>query len=483
MTLRDQLQESLGGDYAIRDELGGGGMSQVFLADDLKLGRQVVIKVLAAELGAGINAERFAREIRVVASLQQANIVPLLTAGETGGIPYFTMPYVEGKSLRQRLVAGPPLTVTESIGILRDVAHALGYAHEHGVVHRDIKPENVLLSRGTAAVTDFGIAKALAASQDSADAKDHSTLTHLGTSIGTPAYMAPEQAAGDRNLDHRADIYAVGVMAYEMLEGHVPFGGTPQAIMGAHVTTPPPAMRVRPELPASIRRIVMKCLEKDPDRRYATADALLADLDAVATPSGSIASVQRRRRNRWLVILGLGTAWIVAVGAWLGTAHWRNVRWARNEALPRIKAYSNLAQYDSAWYLANRVRTILPPDSALQFLWLQFSRKAVLHSTPEGASVYRATFGDTAHLDPDRDHADRHDSAADRVRASAVSNDRVSGRNTAWIASGSRTFMLDSSNAPNVEMAHLPGGNMDVFLVGLDAIPPIRLRGLLHRQA
>src|SRR5262245_46494508 len=192
MELRDQLEVSLGSAYRLGRELGGGGMSRVFVAEDLKLDRAVVVKVLPPELSAGLSAERFAREIKVAASLQQANIVPVLTAGETGGLPFFTMPFVEGKSLRARLAAQPRLTIGECIGILRDVARALGYAHERGVIHRDIKPDNVLLSRGTAEVTDFGIAKAIAASRVQSEA---GTLTVTGTSMGTPAYMSPEQAA------------------------------------------------------------------------------------------------------------------------------------------------------------------------------------------------------------------------------------------------------------------------------------------------
>src|ERR1051325_4491246 len=200
MDLRQQLQEALGPSYKLGRELGGGGMSHVFLAEDTRLGRTVVVKVLSTELAAGINAARFEREIKVAASLQQANIVPLLTAGDANGLPYFTMPYVDGQSLRARLSTGATLTIAECVSILRDVARALSYAHQHGVVHRDIKPDNVLLSHGAAVVTDFGIAKAIH------DARltnpDGATLTVVGTSLGTPSYMSPEQAAGDPNLDH-----------------------------------------------------------------------------------------------------------------------------------------------------------------------------------------------------------------------------------------------------------------------------------------
>jgi serine/threonine-protein kinase len=209
MDLRQRVQDSLSGSYTIERELGGGGMSRVFLADEVKLARKVVVKVLSPELAAGISAERFEREILLAASLQQANILPVLSAGELDGLPYFTMPYVEGESLRARLARGP-LSIAESVDILRDVAKALAYAHARGVVHRDIKPDNILLSGRTAVVADFGIAKAIAAAQQRPVG---ATLTQLGTAVGTPAYMAPEQAAGDPATDHRADIYAFGCMA------------------------------------------------------------------------------------------------------------------------------------------------------------------------------------------------------------------------------------------------------------------------------
>ena len=211
--------EELG--YTLERELGGGGMSRVFVAQEHALGREVVVKVLSPERTAALSAERFTREIKLAAALQDPHIVPVLVAGTTSeGLPYYTMPFVRGDSLRARLVAGP-VPVAEALGILRNIAQALAYAHERGIVHRDIKPENVLLSRGTAVVTDFGIAKALSASTTKVEGN---TLTSLGTSIGTPAYMAPEQVEG-RATGPATDIYALGVVLYELATGRRPFQG------------------------------------------------------------------------------------------------------------------------------------------------------------------------------------------------------------------------------------------------------------------
>jgi eukaryotic-like serine/threonine-protein kinase len=281
MDLREQLESTLGTIFTFDRELGGGGMSRVFAAEETRLRRKVVVKVLSPELGAGVSAERFEREIQTVASLQQANIVPVLTVGETAGLPYYTMPYVEGESLRAHLAKRGALSIAEVVSIARDVAKALQYAHERGVVHRDIKPDNVLLSGGTAVVTDFGIAKAISAARVQADA----TLTHVGTSIGTPAYMAPEQAAGDPDIDQRADLYAFGCMTYELLAGRPPFADrTPQRMLAAHMGERPQLVtELRPDTPAPLADLVMKCLEKEADARPQTAAEMLRVLEGVTS--------------------------------------------------------------------------------------------------------------------------------------------------------------------------------------------------------
>ena len=288
MQLREQLQQTLGSGYTLERELGGGGMSRVFVARDEALRRNVVVKVLPPELVAGVNVERFNREIVLAAGLQHPHIVPVHTAGEMGGVPFYTMPYVDGESLRARLTRTGGFTITETIGVLRDVAKALAYAHEHGVVHRDIKPDNVLLSGGSATVTDFGIAKALSASRTGAPG---GTLTQIGTSIGTPAYMAPEQAAGDPDTDHRADIYSFGCLAYEMLAGRPPFvGKTPQKLLAAHLAeAPTPIADLRPDTPSALADLVARCLLKDADARPQAAGEIVRVLESVTSGGGHVA--------------------------------------------------------------------------------------------------------------------------------------------------------------------------------------------------
>jgi tRNA A-37 threonylcarbamoyl transferase component Bud32/tetratricopeptide (TPR) repeat protein len=288
MDLRQRIQDSLSGTHTIERELGGGGMSRVFVATEHRLGRKVVVKVLAPELAAAMSSERFEREIRLAASLQQANILPVIAAGEMDGLPYYTMPFVEGESLRARMASGP-VPLAQAVDILRDVGKALSYAHERGVVHRDIKPDNILLSGRSAVVADFGIAKAIVAAQEKPVG---ATLTQLGTAVGTPAYMAPEQAAGDPDTDHRADLYAFGCMAYELLAGHAPFHGMPpHKLLLAHISEQPvPIQSLRPDCPAPLARLVMQCLSKDPAHRPASAEELLQQLDATSSMPASPAA-------------------------------------------------------------------------------------------------------------------------------------------------------------------------------------------------
>jgi eukaryotic-like serine/threonine-protein kinase len=309
-----QLQASLGTAYTLERELGGAGMSRVFLARESELGRRVVVKVLPPELAAGINAERFDREIKLAASLQQANVVPLLATGRAAGYAYYTMPFVEGRSLRDRLMREGVLPIGDAMNLLRDVARALAYAHQQGIVHRDIKPGNVLLSGGTAVVTDFGIAKALTAARAGGGFE---AITHAGPGIGTPPYMAPEQAAGDPTVDHRADIYAFGCLAYEVFTGKPPFHGhAPHVIIASHFQdTPRPVTEGRSDVPPAIAALIAQCLEKSPARRPQSATDLLDALDAVT--SQPIQPVRRRTITAMAAGAVVLTAAVVAVAAYL----------------------------------------------------------------------------------------------------------------------------------------------------------------------
>jgi serine/threonine-protein kinase len=323
--LRDQLQTTLGAAYTLGRELGGGGMSRVYVAHDEALGRDVVVKVLAPELAQGLSAERFAREIRLAAALQEPHIVPVLAAGVTAdGLPYYTMPLVEGESLRARLGRGA-VPLGEAVAILRNVGQALAYAHARGIVHRDVKPENVLLSSGTAVVTDFGIAKALQRARtvapDGPGTPTQAGLTQLGTSLGTPAYMAPEQAAGDPATDHRADLYAWGVVAYELLAGRHPFAGrtSPQQLMAAHFAETPGPLPT-PPVPAGLAALVAHCLAKDPADRPASAADVLAALDRDSTGAQLAAPTSTSVTHRRRTLAGAAVAVLALAG---GAAAWR----------------------------------------------------------------------------------------------------------------------------------------------------------------
>jgi eukaryotic-like serine/threonine-protein kinase len=313
MDLRGELEAELGERYSIESELGGGGMSRVFLAEERALGRRVVVKVLPRELVGGVNVDRFRREIMLAAKLQHPHIVTLLSTGEVAGVPYFTMPYEEGRSLRQHLRESGPLPIGETVGLLGDVAKALAYAHDHGVIHRDIKPDNILMCGGAAIVTDFGIAKAVSDSKDVKVNPLSETLTQIGMSIGTPTYMAPEQAAADPEVDHRADIYSFGCLAYEMLSGRPPFCDlSPRKLLAAHLSTPPvPILAARPDTPPALATLVMRCLEKEPADRPQHASELARVLEIV-----SAGEERTRARANDVTLarrLGLGFGALVAV--------------------------------------------------------------------------------------------------------------------------------------------------------------------------
>jgi len=275
--LSARLQSTLGPSFAIERELGGGGMSRVYLVADAALSRRIVVKILPPDLGGKVNAERFRREIQIAAGLQHPCIVPVLTTGIMEGVPYYTMPFVAGESLRTRLRSGQLLPVSRAVRVLRDVASAMAHAHEHGVAHRDLKPDNVLLSSGYAVVTDFGVAKAVSSARNDDDLE----LTSHGMTVGTPAYMAPEQATADPAADHRVDVYALGVMAFELFTGQRPFvGKSSQELLVQHITKAPPELAERrPELSASLTKLVMRCLAKSPDDRP-TAAQVVDTLDA-----------------------------------------------------------------------------------------------------------------------------------------------------------------------------------------------------------
>jgi serine/threonine-protein kinase len=305
----ERLTSALADRYRIERELGAGGMATVYLAHDVRHDRKVALKVLRPELAAAVGHERFLREITTTANLRHPHILPLYDSGEVGGFLFYTMPFVEGESLRDRLTREKQLPLDDALQITREVADALGYAHGRSVIHRDIKPENILLENGHAVVADFGIARAVTAAGPS-------SLTQTGTAIGTPAYMSPEQAAGERDLDGRSDLYALGCVTYEMLAGQPPFSGpTIESLIHQHlVAAPRPVTQIRSAVPDAVADAVQRALAKNPVDRFASLSEFSAALRG-ENASGAVRLTRHRVAGSVAAVAGVA----IVLAAWLGT--------------------------------------------------------------------------------------------------------------------------------------------------------------------
>jgi len=366
----DRLTTALADRYRIEREVGQGGMATVYLAQDLKHDRKVAIKVLRQELAASLGAERFLREIHIAAQLQHPHILTLIDSGEADGFLYYVMPYVEGETLRAKLAREGELPTGDAIRILREMVDALAYAHARGVVHRDVKPENVMLSGRHALVMDFGVAKAVS------EATGRQSLTTVGVALGTPAYMAPEQATADPHVDHRADLYAVGVIGYELLTGRPPFtGNTPQQVIAAHVTQAPEHVtRHRAAVPAPLAELVMRCLEKKPADRPQSAQQILDRFEEMATPSGGMtptgtAPHQAVRRSRGPLYAGGALLLVAALGGLWAWQRRGTTGAAEGPMRLAVVPFENLGPAEQAYFtegLVDEVRTRLTGLSGLR---------------------------------------------------------------------------------------------------------------------
>lgn len=382
--LRQELQSTLAGSYSIERELDGGGMSRLFLARELSLGREVVIKVLHENIGASVKAERFRREIQLAARLQHPHIVPLLSAGVSGGVPYYMMPFIEGETLKARIARVGALPIYDVEKILADVLSALDYAHRHGVVHRDIKPGNILLTGHRAVVTDFGVAKAISAATGADNA-----VTSTGIVVGTPLYMAPEQAAGEQVVDSRADLYAAGAVAYEMLTGQTLFSSrSAQAMLVAHATEEPEAVtNRRTAIPAGLAHMVMKALEKNPADRPQSAEEMLRTVESAITSGAAVSShvpwqIPSHYGLRHGTVMAVGLAAVlllISSSTVYWYAHRQKIAAVQPDPMPSLAVlpFENLGSADDTYFtdgMTDEIRSRLGRLSGLRLVGRQSSQ-------------------------------------------------------------------------------------------------------------
>jgi serine/threonine protein kinase/dienelactone hydrolase len=470
-----QLNSALAGRYAIEREVGHGGMAMVYLAHDIRHHRHVAVKVLRPEIAALLGTERFLREIEIAAQLNHPHILPLHDSGEAGGMLFYVMPFVEGASLRDRLAADGALPVSEAVRLLHDVADGLAYAHEHNVVHRDIKPDNVMIATRHAMITDFGIAKAIS------EVAGASRVTTVGVSIGTPAYMAPEQCTADAHIDHRADLYSFGVLAYEILAGRPPFDGTSaQAVLAAHLTEQPVPLRERRrEVPVALSRVVMRCLEKRPADRWASATEILSELEALTTPSTAVPlpALGTANRSRRLA-LGAVAVVVLVVGG-LALRHNARVHWVLETAIPGIRQLEDSGRTEAAYHLALQASAILPNDPSLARLWPLIATRVSFHTDPAGAVVARRDYAN-----PDTTWEVLGTTPLDSIWfPQGFSRLKIAkpGFHT-WIGAASPQWLspeplrLDSTTSPETEMVRVAGlARFALSLPGLDHLSPVPL--------
>jgi len=383
----ERLRDALADRYRIGRELGSGGMAMVYRAHDLRHDRAVAIKILRAGVAAALGRERFLREITVTAGLDHPHILPLLDSGEAAGVLYYVMPCVEGESLRERLRREARLPVDEAIAIARELADALQYAHDAGIIHRDVKPENILLAGGHARLADFGIAQANATTPGP-------PLTQTGFVIGTTRYMSPEQALG-LPLDNRSDIYSLGCVLYEMLTGSAP---------GPHAELAP--IPHVDDIPAVVEPAIRRALAPRPEERFESAADFARGLAGTANSAseGTPAQVARApvyagttvlvgARNRQNPITRSGAVAVLLVltsgiGYWLWGPP-ATTRWLSNKALPAVEEALNSADYEAAWAVVRQIATRTPDSPELQRLWPRISWRVTLRSEPAGARVFR----------------------------------------------------------------------------------------------